>query len=82
MFFLLQKSTARSGVPLIRRVALYIRNVLPCRRGAADAASRACQSDVRPANLHVYACRRGPARSLARLPLCTLARAAIILGSR
>lgn len=47
-FFLLQKSTARSGVPLIGRVALYIRNVLPCRRGAADAASRACQSDVRP----------------------------------
>lgn len=32
MFFLLQKSTARGGVPLIGRVALYIRNVLPCRR--------------------------------------------------
>lgn len=30
--FPLQKSTARSNVPLIGRVALHIRNVLLCRR--------------------------------------------------
>lgn len=89
VFFLLQKSTARSGVPLIGRVALYIRNVLPCRRGSAPLLTpplaRACTRPcARPACICTFcACTpRGPLARSGAFRCVHLASVAIILGPR